>query len=116
MQRHIVEALKITELEVNFENISHDDKREIDSYTIEEAIKEADYTLSLYYESEHFLNDELRGECGAEAQKEALKQVRMLRRFIKKWSNTLERRGEWKLSTVSTATQKCFCPNLRSMG
>jgi len=76
-------AMKIRELEESMNNIAHDDKRTLDSYSDAEIIEEAKYVLSCFYESGHNSNDELTCEYGdKDAQREAKKQVSALKKLI----------------------------------
>jgi hypothetical protein len=75
-------ALKIRELQVTLENISTDDKREINSYTDKEIHDEAVYVRSLYSEGGTMCREELDGEYGAEEQRKARKAVRDLDKLI----------------------------------
>jgi hypothetical protein len=75
-------ALKIRELQVTLENISTDDKREINSYTDKEIRAEAVYVRSLYSESGTMCREELNGEYGVDEQRKARKAVRDLDKLI----------------------------------
>jgi len=76
------DALKIRELQVSLENISTDDKRDINSYTDKEIRAEAVYVRSLYSEGGTMCREELDGEYGAEEQRKARKAVRDLDKLI----------------------------------
>ena len=84
MEKYLQEALDINELRVTLENISHDDKREMESYSKDEIVSEAEYVLSCYYEGGHMSNDELHSDDD-EIRKDAESQVRGLKRFIKRY-------------------------------
>lgn len=82
-QTVLQKAMKIRELQESLENISHDEKRSLDSYSDAEIIEEAKFVLSCFYESGHNSNDELICEYGdKDAQREAKKQVAALKRLI----------------------------------
>jgi hypothetical protein len=83
MTNILQQALKISELKVDLVNISSDDKRELTSYSDAEILAEARYVLSTYYEGGHHNNDELSGEYGADAVKEARRQVNALKRLVR---------------------------------
>ena len=86
MENYLSDALKISELNSSLERISSDDNREIESYTQREVWYEAKWVLSEFFEGGHSSNDALNGESGIEAKKEAQKEVRYLKAFIKKYS------------------------------
>ncbi len=82
-QSILQKALKIRELQITLENISRDDKRQIESYTDAEILAEARYVLSCFFEGGHNSNDELICEYGdKEAQREAKKQVAALKKLL----------------------------------
>lgn len=87
MREIVKSALKISELAYSLENISTDDKRDIDSYTDEEILNEAGYVLGLFTDPNeaHWNAEDLRGENGEEQQKWARAEVRKLVAFIKKY-------------------------------
>jgi hypothetical protein len=82
------EAMKIDELAYNLGNISHDDKKQITDYTVDEIVNEAKYVLGLFLNPNegHINNEALRGDEGPEQRQWARKQVRQLKAFIKKHS------------------------------
>lgn len=84
MAKLLKSALNITELAHTMRNIATDDKRELESYTDAEIVAEAKYCLSCFNEGGHQSNDELTGEHGPEAQREAKQQVSALKRLIAK--------------------------------
>ena len=88
MRAIVKSAMQISELAYSLENISTDDKRDIDSYTDQEILDEAGYVLGLFTDPNetHWNAEDLRGENGAEQQKWARGEVRMLKAFIKKYS------------------------------
>lgn len=77
--------MQISELAYSLENISTDDKRDIDSYTDQEILDEAGYVLGLFTNPNetHWNAEDLRGENGEEQQKWARAEVRKLVAFIK---------------------------------
>lgn len=79
--------MQISELAYSLENISTDDKRDIDSYTDQEILDEAGYVLGLFTDPNetHWNAEDLRGENGEEQQKWARAEVRKLVSFIKKY-------------------------------
>ena len=81
---YIKDAMNIGELCLSLENISSDDGRSIESYTKEEVVNEARYTLSIFLESGTLNNLWLTGEDGDPT--EAKKQVSALQKFIKKYA------------------------------
>lgn len=88
---YLREALKIGRLQEDLETIIHDDRKHINPninlsfYTQEDVVKEAEYILGLFMEGGTVSNEAYIGEHGEEAQKDAVKQVRQLRKYIKKW-------------------------------
>jgi hypothetical protein len=56
------QVFDIDELVVTLENISADDKRPLESYSVEEVISEAKYVLSTFFEAGHINGDTLAGE------------------------------------------------------
>ena len=86
--RAIVKAAKsIPEMQFAFECICADDKKEPEDYTDEEIVSEAEYRLSTYFEAGH-INDDMRVDHVGVGQKVALKDIRMLKAFIKKYKTT----------------------------
>ena len=79
--------MQISELAYSLENISTDDKRDIDSYTDQEILDEAGYVLGLFTNPNetHWNAEDLRGENGESQQKWARAEVRKLVAFIKKY-------------------------------
>jgi len=88
MRAIIKSALAIDELENSLENISSDDKKEIDQYTDKEIVNEAKYVLEMFLDgtNPHWNYEDLQGENGPEQQKWAQGEVRKLKAFIKKYS------------------------------
>ena len=83
MKTILQKALKIRELSETLQNIAHDDKRQIESYTESEILAEAKYVLFTFFEGGHQNNDELICEYGDKAaQREAKKQVTALKRLL----------------------------------
>jgi hypothetical protein len=88
MRAIIKSAKAISELAYDLDNICTDDKKKIEDYTDAEIVNEAKHVLSLFTDSNetHWNAEDLRGENGAEQQKWARGEVRMLKSFIKKYS------------------------------
>ena len=80
--------MSIDELANDLENISTDDRKQIDDYTDVEIVKEAKHVLGLFEDESnpHWNNQDLRGENGPEQQKWARGEVRKLKAFIKKYN------------------------------
>lgn len=87
MRAIVKSAMQISELAYSLENISTDDKRDIDSYTDQEILDEAGYVLGLFTDPNetHWNAEDLRGENGESQQKWARAEVRKLVSFIKKY-------------------------------
>lgn len=87
MRAIVKSAMQISELAYSLENISTDDKRDIDSYTDQEILDEAGYVLGLFTDPNetHWNAEDLRGENGESQQKWARAEVRKLVAFIKKY-------------------------------
>ena len=79
-------ASEIYELAESLENIAHDDGREVGDLTQAEVVAEARYVLSTFHEGGHANNEDLCGDNGDESRRDASRQVRMLNRFIRKYS------------------------------
>ena len=89
MTRAIIKsAMAISELSNSLDNISADDKKQIQDYTDAEILHEAKYVLGLFTDPNetHWNAEDLRGENGASQQKWAKAEVRKLNAFIKKYS------------------------------
>jgi hypothetical protein len=88
MRAIIKAALAIDELAYDLENISADDKKEIEDYTDAEIVKEAEYVLSLFVDpnESHWNAEDLRGENGPTQKVWAKGQVRKLKALIKKFA------------------------------
>jgi hypothetical protein len=84
----IDDAMSINELAHILENISYDDKKDIEEYTDAEILHEAEYCLGLFINpfETHFNAEDLRGENGPVQQKWAKGEVRKLKALIKKYS------------------------------
>jgi hypothetical protein len=80
--------MAISELSNSLDNISADDKKQIQDYTDAEILHEAKYVLGLFTDPNetHWNAEDLRGENGASQQKWAKAEVRKLQAFIKKYS------------------------------
>jgi len=87
MRAIIKSAMSIDELANDLENISTDDRKQIDDYTDDEIVKEAKHVLELFEDKSnpHWNNQDLHGENGPEQQKWARGEVRKLKAFIKKY-------------------------------
>ena len=86
MRSIIKSAMSIDELANTLQQISQDDKKEINDYTDAQIVHEAKYVLSCYHESGHLNNEDYIGENGEEFQKDARDQVKKLNAFIKKFA------------------------------
>jgi hypothetical protein len=89
MTRAIIKsAMAISELANSLDNISTDDKKQIEDYTDAEILHEAKYVLGLFTDpnESHWNAEDLRGENGESQQKWAKAEVRKLQAFIKKYS------------------------------
>ena len=88
MRAIIKSALAIDELKNDLENISADDKKEIDQYTDQEILVEAKHVLEMFLDGNnpHWNYEDLQGENGSVQQKWAQGEVRKLKAFIKKYS------------------------------
>ena len=89
MVRQIVkDACNIYELQYSLENICGDDGIEIKDAEDWYIYDEAKYVLETFYEDGHIRNMWLIGDDGDPA--EAKKEVRLLRRFLKKYKKVIE--------------------------
>jgi len=101
MRAIVKAAIKIPEMVFAFETICEDDTKpggkEVtpEDYTDQEIIEEAEYRLSTYFEDGH-INDEMRNDDEGVGQKVALKDIRMLIAFLKKYK-TVD--GHWSKYT-----------------
>jgi hypothetical protein len=88
MRAIIKAALAIDELAYDLENISADDKKEIEDYTDAEIVKEAEYVLSQFVDPNetHWNAEDLRGENGPTQKVWAKGQVRKLKALIKEFA------------------------------
>ena len=87
MRAIVKAALDIPEMIFAFETICEDDKKQPEDYSDEEIVSEAEYRLMTYFESGH-INDDMRTDDEGVGQKVALKDIRMLKAFIKKYKTT----------------------------
>ena len=87
METEIIKDMwKVDELIISFRNVlCLDDNKELEDYSNEEILYEANYILECYYESGHNNNFMLIGEYGKEEKATANKEVKQLRKFINKW-------------------------------
>jgi hypothetical protein len=86
MRTIVKSAMSIDELANNLQQISRDDKKEINEYTDSEIVHEAKYVLSCFHEAGHLNNEDYIGENGEEQYKWAVGQVKQLNAFIKKFN------------------------------
>tara|TARA_R100000697_G_scaffold45810_1_gene58923 strand:+ start:323 stop:598 length:276 start_codon:yes stop_codon:yes gene_type:complete len=87
IRRQLVEdACKCTELNHFLDIISTDDNKEIDDYTDAEIIAEAQYVSSLYTEGGTAQSECLSGDCGKISQRNARRELKELKWFLKKHS------------------------------
>lgn len=59
MKKYLTDAMKCEELHEALYRIADDDKRAVESYTLQEVIEEAKYVESCYREGGHSFNDDL---------------------------------------------------------
>jgi len=88
-------ALAIPEMEYAFEIICADSCKEPDEFTDQEIVDEAEYRLSCFFESGHDNDEARRGEFGKEEKAAALKNVRMIKAFLKKYKTADGRYSSW---------------------
>lgn len=91
MRAIVKAALNIPEMIFAFETICEDDKKEPSDYTDEEIVSEAEYRLSTYFEDGH-INNDMRVDDEGVGQKVAVKDIRMLIAFLKKFKTS---DGQW---------------------
>ena len=91
MRAIVKAALNIPEMIFAFETICEDDKKEPSDYTDEEIVSEAEYRLSTYFEDGH-INNDMRVDDEGVGQKVAVKDIRMLIAFLKKFKTA---DGQW---------------------
>lgn len=89
MRTILKDIRKSDELMYSLNNISTDDKCNIEDYTDQQIVKEAKYVLSCFYEGGHINNEALNGETEDDIcnRKWALKEVGALKRIIAKYDN-----------------------------
>jgi len=85
MKAIVKAALAIPEMEYAFEIICADSRKEPEEFSDQEIVDEAEYRLSCFFESGHDNNEARIGEFGKEEKAAALKNVRMLKSFVKKY-------------------------------
>jgi len=85
MRTIVKAAMSIDELANDLQQISKDDKKEINDYTDAEIVHEAKYILSCFHEDGHLNHEDYIGENGADQRKWAVSQVKKLNTFIKKF-------------------------------
>ena len=91
MRAIVKAATAIPEMIFAFECICEDDKKEPSDYTDEEIVSEAEYRLSTYFEDGH-INNDMRVDDEGVGQKVAVKDIRMLIAFLKKFKTA---DGQW---------------------
>lgn len=84
MKNYIKDAIKIFELENDLKNISSADNKNIEDYTQKEIVEEAEYVLSLYSEGGTAANEDFNCD-DAKVRKEAGKEVKQLKNYIRKY-------------------------------
>ena len=84
MRQLVTDATKCTELNHFLEIISTDDNKEIDDYTDAEIIAEAQYVIGLYTEGGTAQSESLSGDCGKQSQRNARRELKELKWFLKK--------------------------------
>ena len=82
------DAFKSYELHDSLDRISSDDGKAIEDYTMQQVLSEAYYVLSCFYEDGHVNNDLLNSDIKDERQ-QALKEIKVLKSFIKKYQGNL---------------------------
>lgn len=84
MKNYIKDAINISELQYDLENISQDDNKPIEQYTQKEIVDEAKYVLSLYSEGGTAYSEDLYSD-DQKIRKEAESQIKQLKQYIKKY-------------------------------
>jgi len=84
MRTLVLDALKCSELEHSLDIISTDDGKRIEDYTNAEIITEAQYVIGLFTEGGTAQSESLSGDCGKESQRNARRELRELKAFLKK--------------------------------
>jgi hypothetical protein len=79
-------AMAIDELANTLQQIARDDNKQVTDYTDAEIVHEAKYVLSCFHEDGHLNNEDYKGENGEEQYKWAVRQIRKLNAFIKKFA------------------------------
>ena len=85
MRKILQDALNINEMQFAFECICADDKKNVEDYTDQEIIDEAEYRLYTFFERGHSNNDEMRLGDDSECRANARKDIRLLKSLIKKY-------------------------------
>ena len=85
MRAIVKAALAIPEMEYAFELIGPDNNKEPEEFTEQEIVDEAEYRLHTFHEDGHDNNEARLGRFDKEEKSMALKNVRMLKAFIKKY-------------------------------
>lgn len=86
MEKYLVFARKIEELDFDLNNIIEDSNgsKQLEDFTQQELLEEAKYILGKFTDGGTTYNDSLNSD-DAEERKNAKKQVRQLRNYIKKY-------------------------------
>ena len=87
MRQIVKSALAIDELAYTLDNIAHDDKVTVDTYSDQQIVSEAKYVLDLFLNPSqgHINHEALLGDEGPEQEAWAKQQVKKLKAFINKY-------------------------------
>ena len=87
MRQIVKSALQIDELAYTLNNIAHDDKVTVDTYSDHQIVIEAKYVLDLFLNPSqgHINHEALLGDEGPEQEAWAKQQVKKLKAFIKQY-------------------------------
>ena len=87
MRQIVKSALQIDELAYTLNNIAHDDKVNVDTYSDHQIMIEAKYVLDLFLNPSqgHINHEALLGDEGPEQEAWAKQQVKKLKAFIKQY-------------------------------
>ena len=87
MRQIVKSALAIDELAYTLNNIAHDDKVNVDTYSDHQIMIEAKYVLDLFLNPSqgHINHEALLGDEGPEQEAWAKQQVKKLKAFIKQY-------------------------------
>lgn len=95
MRKIVKDALNINEMQFAFECICADDNKDVEDYTDQEIINEAEYRLYTYFEVGHVNNDEMRLGDDPESRAIARKDIRQLKALIKKYKTADGHYSPW---------------------